>query len=230
MQQPQLQPGNRPAISIWFFVSLFFIFLFWKQCGTIEDQRGYKALSIAKDDSLHTYKNREGLNIAERKLLSGTISQLKELHLSDSSKLAKLINKNTLSATVLNTTTSASITSATVIEYKTDTLVKCDTSCYPVYNTDYYTRWEHMQVLAGKDSVRVNYQVYNEFEIVQENRKEGPWYHRSTIPYIMVKNNNPRTATTALNSFAITTPKPKRGRWLIIGLAAGFIGGTYLVK
>lgn len=226
-------PNGQNPISIWFIVCLVLAFLLIKGCGYYKDSQ-YKLKEVAAmydavNDSIHRYKTKQGQDSVEKKLLYGSLEALNALSLekgSEIEKLRKLVNKNTISASTVRTETHGVMTSKT--EAVRDTI--CDSTCYPTYYTSYNNKWENVTVLASKDSVKVDYTVFNDFSMTQEMRKEGKWYNPKYVPYVTIKNNNPHTTTTNLQSFAVEPPKQKKGLWLIYGTIAGVIGGVLIAK
>lgn len=214
----------------------FFVFLLLMLCYTCNQLHEYvveKSMVLAANDTLKTKVNSRGEQTAEIKALYGTLAQLQELHAKDSStiwKLQKLVSKQTLAATVLKTETAGTVEGKTIIIYSKDTTCNLDKKCYPTYVDTVVNRWENMTVFANKDSIKVKYKVFNDFSVENKFEKVGKWPFRKNELKVQVLNHNPRTQTKELQSFVVQTPKPKRGRWLLVGLAGGFVGGIFLVK
>lgn len=213
----------------------------------------------ASQAELQKYKDKDSLNHGKIDLMYGQIANFKSMHFKDSSensRLQKLVDKNTISAAIMSSSTNSSITGHTTISFPGNpgknnansgisvtpgiigdvehisvidsTRIPCDSSCLPIYTTHYENKWEKVHVLANKDSITVNYRVFNEYSIVQKFEKRGKWPFRKEYPIIDITNHNPKTETTALKAFAVEPPKPHRDKWFVAGailgaLAAGLI-------
>lgn len=210
----------------------------------IIDIKGQLAASLSTNTALSTdmvkYRDKSGAEITEKALILSNYKALKAIHASDSSeigRLQKLVKKSTISATIIRnqtTGTAAGTTSVTFVN-NTDSLRNvtgpCDT-IYPIYNYADSTKWADISVRATKDSTQVKYRFRNEYEITQENKKEGIWPFRRKTPVVMVRNLNPYTETTQISSYAVATPKNGAKTATLTGVAAliGIIAGIFIAK
>lgn len=223
---------------ILFAICLFLAFFLIRGCDTPLDKDKYipKELFDASQDSLHKSRNSLGQEETKTKLLYGTISDLKKLESSNDStikKLLKLVNKKTISATVLSTSTSSSSSTATNVISK-DTVRKDSlVYIYPEYklksSDTIKNKWEELYVRATRDSIYTYFKVFNEFDITQryEKKVKGKLFKQS-IPMIDVVNKNPKTETRELKSFAVEPPKKKRGFAFMGGIIVGIIGYKFV--
>lgn len=227
----------------------------WNSCNKEDKDQDKIGMYEAMQDELQTYKDKDSLNHGKIDLLYGDIANFKSLKVKDSSEIArlqKLVDKNTISATVFTSSTSNTVTGHTTVTFAgtsssvgsssastggsvittNDSRHKhcCDSCTLPIYSTKYENKWENMNVIASKDSIQVKYKVFNDFSIVQKFEKRGKWPFRQDIPIIDVTNNNPHTETISLRAFTVEPPKPKRGRWFIAGGVAGLLAGFFIFK
>lgn len=213
-------------IALWATCAILAYFLFFdKGCNAPIDTSKYisKELYDASQDTLHKFRNKFGQEETKTKLLTGTVSDLKSLSASkDSSiqKLIRLVNKKTISATVLSSSTSGIVTASTTVS-SADTVRKDSLIyVYPKYTLEpVVTKWDSMSATATKDSFKVQYKVFNEFEITQNYEKQkvkGKWF-KQDVAMVNVKNLNPKTETRELKSFALAPPKKKQGKAFVAG-------------
>lgn len=228
-------------------VLLIFVLMFTKGCRTsnIQAELTIEALSSTLKKTI----DKNGIETAEKRLILLDYKTLKKLHASDSSeigRLQKIVNRYTLSATIVNTTTKGTLTGHSVnvtFGNKADSLPKltneqseafgfpCDT-IYPTYTDTLRDKWSDIAVAANKDSISVIYSVKNEFEFTQEYTKEGRWPFRKSVPVVKVRSLNPNTTTTGISSYAVptkSTGKKVAGIGAIM-LGLGFIAGAILTR
>lgn len=258
--------GHVPALTMFFFAATVLLaILQYRSCDQHDTDQDKIGLYEQSQAQLKTYKDKDSLNHGQIDLLYGKISSFKGLRAKDSSEIArlkKIVDKNTISATIMTTSTANTVTGHTTVTFSGNpgtnsanngtnsgihitpgimgdietqpgidsTRFPCDTACFPIYSTTYSNKWENVAVVANKDSIQVKYKVFNDFSIVQKFEKRGKWPFRKDIPIIDVTNNNPHTETISLRSFAVEPPKPQRGRWFVIGAAAGLTAGFLLMK
>lgn len=181
------------------------------------------ALLQASQDSLHKERNEKGQEKASTALLYSSLSDLKKMHVSDSSalgKLQKMVDKLTISATYLSNVTSNSFSSGTQSVLPGDTIrIDSILYVYPEYKTSYSNRWENFIAKASKDSFNIDYKVFNEFELKQDWKKNG-LFKRKT-PEATILNLNPHTQTLEMKTFTIKEDKSNRIRDMLIGAAVG---------
>lgn len=234
MKQPVI---NIREIILWG-TCLFLTFFLIRGCDTPIDKDKYipKELFDASQDTLHKFRNSFGQEETKTKLLYGTISDLKKLSYSkDSSiqKLLALVNKKTISATVVSNTTSGTISSGTIVTGR-DTVIKDSLIyIYPEYTLKpQITKWDSISGKATKDTFQIFYKVFNEFEITQryEKQKVKGKLFRQKVPMINITNLNPKTETRELKSFAVQPAKQKKGYVFIGGVLIGILAKQILLK
>jgi hypothetical protein len=191
----------------------------------------------ASQDSLHKKINKDGTETSSTALLYGSIENLKKLHASDSSalgKLQKLVDKLTISATILSTSTSGTTSSSTVIAARDTVRSKKDSLIYvyPEYTLKRdSSKWEDISAFANKDSFVVHYSIFNEYAFKQDWQKQGTGIKKilsQRIPIVSVTNLNPHTQTRELQSFSVKPKKHSRLKHFVMGGMVGVIG-TYIV-
>lgn len=207
-------------------------FLFMKGCSHEKDFIP-KAMYDASQDSLHKTTNKLGQEQTSTKLISGKYDDLLKLSNSKDTtiqKLIKLVNKKTISASVLSNTTSNTINTGTTATPR-DTIRKDSLILvYPEYSTLFKNRWENFNIKANKDTIKLDYTVFNEFELKQEFQKQkikGKLF-KQYVAVSEVTNLNPHTTTTELKTFTKQLPKPKRWKAFVSGAVLGTIGGIVL--
>lgn len=179
----------------------------------------------AANDTLHNTINKLGQEQTTTADLRGSVSDLKSLNSSKDStikKLQQIVDKNTSSATVLFSKTSSSSTTATVVTkintvtvivdrpvIRHDTVFQIDTVYkYPTYRTITKSRWDSISAVANKDSFKIDYTVYNEFDLKTEWQSQGIFKPKKCIASVL--NNNPKTKTLEFKTFEFEAPKHRR--------------------
>ena len=205
-------------------VCLLFAFLYYKGCNGKDDgisQEMYEA----SQDSLHKVINSLGQEETKTKLLMGSVDDLKKMSSSkDSSiqRLIKLVNKKTISASVISNTTSNTTTTATISNSK-DTVRGKDSLIYiyPEYSKRDSNKWEQIYATANKDSFTIKYKIFNEFDFQQvwEKQKVKGKLFKQKVAMAKITNLNPHTETRELKSFVVEPPKQKR---LGLGASVGY--------
>jgi len=217
------------------------VLLYYKGCNQPSGQDELKQLQTmydASESQVRHYETKAGQDSAVKQVQIGKIAELKALHSKDSTEilLQKLVNKNTISASVVSTETKGTIQGKTTVikspnenreivevnektKEKDSTKCVCDTACYPTYGLSYKNKWEIVDAVATNKKFTIEYKILEQYEIAQEFKQEGKWYNRKEVPYVSVKSLNPRTMTTNVQSFAVQPPKQDK---IILGL-----GTTY---
>ena len=209
---------------------------------------GSKSTIEAVSNEMTKYRDKSGLEVAQKQMILTSYKALKAIHASDSSeigRLQKIIDKNTLSATILGNKTTGKVTGKTTVTFNqgnpknfivTDPKVididyPCDT-VYPTYRDSVSDKWATVETTANRDSIVTEYSIRNEYEITQEYKKVGKWPFRNKVPYIMVKNLNPHTETTEISSYAVQVPKTGKKMAIVAGASAviGLIIGVIIAK
>lgn len=198
---------------------LVMLFLYWDGCN---DTKQYEAMYNASNDTLHKTINELGQEKTTTALLHSSISDLKKIHASDSSALKKLkdmVTNQTISATYLSNVTGNTIGSETTIA-SADTVWKDSIAyVYPEYRDTISNKWENFVMAANRDSFKLDYKVFNEYQYHQYWKKNG-LFKRKT-PEVSVINLNPHTETKELKAFTLKEDKGNRLRDALIGAAVG---------
>lgn len=191
--------------------------LLQRSCNKNADADNFKNMYNASSDSLHKTINALGHEKTTTALLHGSVENLKAINSSKDKALAelqKIVDKKTISATVLGTSTSNTVTSTTTV-ISHDTVVKKDTVyIYPEYELKRdSSKWHDISAKATRDSFSVHYKVFNEYEIKQSWQKQKGLkkLFSSDVPVVSVLNLNPHTETRELKSFEL---KPKKHSWI----------------
>lgn len=193
-----------------------------RQCNTLKEvQNSYRAAN----DDLNKVRNRLGAEKATTKLIISDYKQLKRLSDGKDSSivaLKKLVDRHTLSATVGASETGNSVSLRTDTLVFTDTVIYNDTVfLFPEYYSAFSNKWERFNIKASKDTITLDYTVFNEFSIEQTYKRDG-WF-KPKYPVVIVNNNNPNTTTTSLKSFNVKPKKANRLVWFVVGGVAGII-------
>lgn len=199
-----------------------------KTCGKLSD---IEQINFAKEDTLQTIKNKHGQYESTIAIMNGTVADLKKLNAGKDSailKLQKMVDRHTISATVHGTVTGNTVISNSVIT-NYDTVLKNDSiKIYPVYQTQFKNKWENFHITATKDSIKIKYKVFNEFDyVVRDNRVK--WY-KQRVPQITVTNINPNTETLELKSFSVKAPKGQKILLFSGGAIVGSISTIAIIK
>lgn len=210
------------------------------------------SMYTAANSQILRYKTKTGLDSIRKMVLLGDVYTLKSMNAAGNKeieRLQRMVNKNTISATVIGTTTSGTASGNTTVSVPpgssaSDTAItpallalikkmscslKLDTACFPTYTLlgDTSDKWISLTGFANSKGFKLNYHVFNDYEITQEFKKEGKWYNRVNVPYITVTNLNPHTITTKIQSFAVA-PAPKDR--VIIGLGSTYGYDLFTIK
>lgn len=182
-----------------------------------------QGLLISVNDTLTKTINKHGQEKTTRDFLLGSIKDLKAMHVANITsigKLQKLVNRLTISATYLSNVTANSFAAPTQHIIAGDT-IKIDsiTYMYPEYKTTYANKWERFKVVANKDTTKIDYKVFNEFELVQDWKRNGLFKRKTAIA--TVRNLNPHTETKEFQTFTVKEDKGNRLRDMLIGAALG---------
>lgn len=190
-----------------------------KTCGRASD---IEKINFQKDDTLKQVINKYGQQESTIAILHGTVADLKSLNANKDSALKhlqKLVDKHTLSATVHGTVTGNTIASGSTIT-KYDTVTQNDSiKVFPVYSTKFENKWENFNITATKDSFKLVYKLYNDFDY-QIRYNKTKWYG-ARVAEITVTNKNPHTETIELKNF---TAKPPKNQDLLIFLGGAILG------
>lgn len=205
------------------------IVLCWKMCNKKHDLQTQVETYSAANAGLEKNVNKLGQEVTKTQLMLSDYSTIKKkLQTSDSTvkKLQQFIDKHTLSATVLNTTTHDHGSGHTTVSGGEVVIKHDSTFIYPVYKTQWNERWSNGAITATKDSISRNIFFMNEYDIKQSYQLNGHGlgkYFRQRVPMVEVVNLNPNTKTTALKSYSLQPDKRPKRRAFVIGGAIGAI-------
>lgn len=202
-------------------VILVLVFFTWKGCSKGET---FEAMYIAQSDTLHKTTNKLGQEETKTALLYGSEKDLKRIIANKNSaigKLQELVDKKTISATYLSVATGNVISSGTDQVIIHDTIKGADgiSYVYPEYRDTTLNKWEDIKITANKDSVHIDYKVFNEFNIVQS--WERPSFLKRKTPIANITNLNPHTETKEFKTFTLQENNGNRLRDGLIGVAVG---------
>lgn len=88
--------------------------------------------------------------------------------------------------------------------------------------------WIQAKVNLRSENPTLDYRVRNELEIFQVSKSNGVFKPNSLE--VKVRNLNPHSTVTDLQSFAVQLPKKRTGLWLSLGFAAGATTAFYLLN
>ena len=176
--------ARRIILMLAFVVGVIFLLLYTKGC---QANKHYADLTIeALSGQLKKSIDKNGVETAEKRLIMLEYKAMQKLHVSDSSdigRLQKIINKKTISAAILKTSTGGTLTGKTNITYNIIDSMPCP---MPVYADTLKDKWSEVAVTATKDSINLKYTIINEYEFIQEFKKEGRWPFKHTVPVVKV--------------------------------------------
>lgn len=197
-------------------------------CGQKAKIASQKTFINALTDTLHTYINKEGQQVAKIALLeTESARDFLVMDIKDATiqKLQEEVRKYKGklgpggSVTVVSNTTEATGTNTTVVTVR-DTIERNDTIfLYPEYTStinlgkkDDSTYWIITGVTANKDTTEVTVSVENSYTVVigREKSKGFKALFKPKIPFVEITNENPYTKTKTLRSYRVSIPKPKR--------------------
>lgn len=200
--------------------------LFYRTCNKKDELDARIKSYQAANDGLNQNINKLGQQVTTTQLIVSDYGDIKhKLRLSDSTvkKLQQIIDKHTLSATVLNTTTRDKGVSQTNVLHS-EIVIHHDTIfVYPTYKSKWKEKWSEGEIIATKDSITRNVMFLNEYDIKQSYQRSGSGmskYFKQRVPMIQVVNINPNTITTDLKSYSLQPDKRPKIRAFMIG---GFI-------
>lgn len=190
----------------------------------------------AREDSLQTYRNKFGQQVAEIQVMAGDVNDMKAyIHSQDSTikRLAEMVSKKTFSATIIENHTHVHGSTGTNIS-GADTLVKDSLIyIYPVYTGIFESEWIRETIHAGKDSIERDLVIRNRYEFSQEWEKPGKKpFNIFNRPVLQAKivNLNPYTETKEVRSFATKAPKQNRGVWMGAGAAITVLAWLFIQR
>jgi len=204
------------------------ILLYFRSC---ESKKELATAYTAAADTLSITKNKLGQETAQKELIQTENKkaflnmEAQNEEIAELQKVVKKLRGKNVAATILTNATERDIV------ILTDTILLTDTVgsvVYPIYKYTKLTEWEDFNISASKDSVSMDYKIYNKFIITQSMEKTGGLFSKR-VPSIVVKNENPYTVTKNLQSFRIEC-NCKKPMWFGIGAGLGFLGTVVLLK
>lgn len=174
-----------------------------------------KNLIESLQDSIQTYKNKEGKEVVKTSAISTSTNEFLSLKLKDEEikKLQKLVKeyKSKLedqgSVTNFNSRTKVNTITTTKIEYDT-IIVNNIQEIYPKYKSDFNLKgWVIGDIIASKDSTNINLEVNNEYSVIIGEESQGWFKPKKT--FVEVINHNPYSSTDKLKTYQVERPKNK---------------------
>ena len=191
-----------------------------RSCNKVSEQKDYL---IDLNDTLEVVRNENGEQIAKINILEvQSKKDFTKIKSNDSTikwlqKTVEEYKGKLYSATVGSTNTHSNGVTETILIHDTDIVFINDTAyVYPIYKTNWKTKWESGFIKATKDSIHRKIKVINEFEMTMGEVKNG-WFKKKETQ-VQFKNLNPNTETTELRTVNFVQD-PKQ---LSIGLQAGY--------
>lgn len=182
-------------------------------------------------EDLKQYKNKYNQEVSEKGVIILSISELNKLDASKDSliqELQKIVKHKTVSATVITNQTHEQGTSGvTIVSHETSTVTNGNQTVitdYPVYRTEWSSKWSKGIITASKDTVTRDITMFNEYDIVQQYSRSGLFGKKKLN--ISITNKNPNTETLNAQSFLIQQPKQHKGFWAVLG--AGITAATFV--
>lgn len=177
-----------------------------------------KNLVEAATDSLKTWKDKDGKNMAKISVLETTNTKtLLEFESTNKTinELKSLVKTN---RSLLKKQGSASIIkSETVIDTTASTIVKIDSiTKSPIYESAVKNEWYSIKSRATKDSTNYKLSTFSNLNLTIGREKQGLF--KKDKPFAIANDDNPYTNIKDMRTYQVTLPKPKR-----IGL--GVYGG-----
>jgi len=210
-----------------------------RSCKNTQDtKRDYVNTINALQDTMTTYYNKDGMQVAKISLIE---TEKASMFLDIKSKDAVIIklqeevkkNKNRIgksgSVTVITNTTELNTVDTTSYITSKDTIIRNDTVfIYPEYSS--FIRkglridssyWITANVKANRDSTSFELGIQNSYTVVlgMEKAKSFKGLFKPKIAFAEVTNENPYTSTKTLRSYQVKVPRPKR---LGIGVNVGY--------
>lgn len=236
MTDRKFKPG-RLALLLLIIVLFFAIMLCCEQRAALKQK---DLLIDALPAAMVKHRDKDSAEITEKRLLLISYNQLKNIHASDSSeigRLKKLVTKNTISATMVSTQTTGTLTGKPTVLFPLPGSEQGggpDTTCknYPTYKDSLRDKWAKLDYTVNKDTGIVHYTVFNEFEFKQNFKKMGRFPFKEKVPVITARNLNPNTITTGISSYACAPAKTKQKTTAVafISAVAGFVLAVFILK
>ncbi len=214
---------NSKTLNIFLIIAIVvLVFFLFRSCSS---EKEYKSLIDQKNDTLKTFINKDGQQVAVIALMQSSIEDFKKLNAGkDSSlkRLQKLVDAHTIVATIHDVQTSNTIVSNQVTVIAHDTIFKDSMAyVYPEYRDTISNKWEHFIMSATNKKFTLDYKLNNEFDY-QIRYDRLKWY-KPRVAEISATNLNPHTVTNELKSFAVIPPKGQKLIVFLSGIAIGSV-------
>lgn len=204
------------------------IFLLFAWTNSCKNNDKNQELINAVNDTVLTYKNKQGLYESKISVLHASRKQLLSINAGKDStirKLQELVKKSgsgTTSATIHSGTTSGTISGNTISVSK-DTIYKDSIAyIYPEYHYADSSKWHNFKITMCKDSTNLFYKINNQYSYITRYEKQKGFFSKK-IPIVTVTNLNPYTTTTEIRTWQVPCHCNNKN-WLIGGFILG--GGS----
>lgn len=164
------------------------------------------------NNTIDIYKDKDSINHAKIQIIeSNNIQSFTQLKTKDSViiELQKLVKeyknniKNKGNITLLKTNTNIKNTSKSNVIQKDTVFVQDTVYLYPEYKSEYNSKWLLGNVIANKDSTKLNLKVINDFNIIQGETNST--FTKKTYQLHII-NKNPYTTTIDARTYSVSTP------------------------
>lgn len=191
-------------------VIIVIIFLWNKYSIKQIELQEQKNLIKSTTDSLKTWKDKDGKNMAKISVLETTNTKtLLEFNTANKiiNELKSLVKTN---RNLLKKQGSASIIkSETIIDTTTLTTVQIDSiSKSPIYKSSVKNKWYSIKSRATKDSTNYKLITFSNLNLTIGREKQGLF--KKNKPFAIANDDNPYTNIKNMRTYQVTLPKPKR--------------------
>ena len=167
-------------------------------------------------DTIKYYKNKDGSNTAQIKLLEADKKSLSKVLALKDKRLSDLLKSGSKSATVFGTVT----------VYDTITKVRIDTvNSKPSFKDQTKDKWLELNIELKNDSLKKSIVLRDSLSVSFKKVSQGFLKRKKSV--VEVKNYNPYVKINNLQSFDVTD---KRVNLLFPGVVIGAVGSLILFK
>jgi len=197
-------------------IIIFFWRLYTSEKTLLKEQ---KNLVEAANDSIKTWKNKDGKSMAKIAVLETSNAKTLLEFESTNQTINELKTLVTANKKLLKEQGSASvIKSETVIDTSTTTTVVNDSiTGYPIYNSSISNDWYSISSIANKDSTSYKLSTFSKLNLTIGREKQGLF--KKSKPFAIANDDNPYTNIKDMRIYQVSLPKPKR---IGIGPYAGY--------
>jgi hypothetical protein len=210
------------VVIITILLSIFSIIEYRNKQSILNDIKTYQ-------DSMITYKTKDGKNAAEIRVLQGSRDELLEVVKSKDKEVYNLIKENKNLKSITSVKTETRIDTTTIVDsffvQKADSSLNIKDSVYIVKNISNEHYDANVRII--NDSIKLGFIVYNRFHVIPKEKSNGFLKPKSLI--VEVINDNPYTITTGMSSFEIKK-QPKFVVPKIVAAVAVVVGTIILIK